>query len=207
MPCETMKIYSSKYTGSYTKLAECPQPDLVEFAFIGRSNVGKSSLLNMLLDRKNLATTSKNPGHTQRLNFFLINDSFYFVDMPGYGYAKRSKKQRQKWHTIIHHYFRNRVNLACVFLLVDSRVPPQQSDLAMTETLGAFEVPFAILFTKIDQLKQKALHNKIRAFKEALGERFAFLPHTFATSASTKAGKDEILSFIHEVINEVKDQE
>jgi len=194
-----MKISSTKYTGSFTQLADCPDPNRVEFAFTGRSNVGKSSLLNMLLDRKELANTSKNPGRTQRLNFFLINNDFYFVDMPGYGYAKRSKKERQQWDVLMRSYFRYRMNLECAFLLIDSRIAPQNSDIEMAKMLGAFGIPLAIIFTKTDQVKKQQLNKNIAAFKDELLKIFAFLPHSFLTSAKTKTGRDELLTFIQEV--------
>lgn len=194
-----MKISSAKYTGSFTKLRDCPEPKRVEFAFIGRSNVGKSSLLNMLLSRKELAYTSKNPGRTQSLNFFLINNDLFFVDMPGYGYAKRSKKERKQWDVLMRSYFQHRMNLECTFLLIDSRIAPQNSDLEMAGLLGAYEAPLAIIFTKTDQVKKNQLSNNIAAFKDQLLQIFAFLPHTFTTSAKTKAGQDELLAFIQEV--------
>lgn len=199
-----MKIHSVTYSGSFASLEKCPEPLKVEYAFIGRSNVGKSSLINMLLNRKELAYTSKHPGRTQTLNYYFVNDDFYLVDMPGYGYAKRSVKQRKEWQNLLHSFFSQRLNVECVFLLIDSRITPQQSDIEMAQMLGKYEVPFAFMFTKTDQVKKGRLTNRISEFKKELQKSFAFLPQSFVTSAKTGHGKDEILAFIQEVNETVK---
>lgn len=193
-----MLIKDAKFIGSFAKVEQCPPPIKPEYAFIGRSNVGKSSLINMLVGRRSLAWTSNTPGKTQTLNYFEVNDSWYLVDLPGYGYAKISQKQRQLWQRLIYTYLEERENLCCVFHLIDARVPPQASDLAFAQKMGEKGVPFVIVFTKIDDRKyQKGIH--IEAYKTELLKNWEELPPIFITSAEHKKGRDELLQFINEV--------
>jgi GTP-binding protein len=170
-----------------------------EYAFIGRSNVGKSSLINMLCNHKELARTSSNPGKTIAINHFLINDKWYIVDLPGYGYAKRSKELRTKWEEELEKYLRGRENLQCVFVLIDSRIEPQTSDLEFVNFLGKLEVPMAITFTKIDKLNQSERSKNIKKFTDKVLEYWEELPPVYQTSAIDKKGKDKLLKFIDEV--------
>ena len=159
-----MNITSATYTGSFIALEKCPPPDKPEYAFIGRSNVGKSSLINMLTERKNLAKTSGSPGKTQTINYFLINESWNIVDLPGYGFAKVAQKQRRRWEQMIETYIRNRENLSCLFVLVDSRLTPQKKDLDFINKLGEWEIPFSVVFTKTDKNTQSETAKNIKAF-------------------------------------------
>lgn len=194
-----MKIISSEFKGSFVDLEKCPSPTLPEYAFIGRSNVGKSSLINMLCNKTHLAKISNTPGKTQTINFFLINHSWHLVDLPGYGFAKTSFASRSKWEGMIKNYLEKRENLQCVFLLVDARISPQKSDLLFANWLGENSIPFVITFTKTDkQGKLKTLLNA-DAFKKEMLKHWEQLPQTFITSAQTKTGRDEILKFIEEV--------
>ncbi len=192
-----MNITSANFIGSFVKLSQCPAPTLPEYAFIGRSNVGKSSLINMLTGRKSLAKVSVTPGKTQTINHFIINDKWYLVDLPGYGYAKVSKTQRRTWEQFIQNYLVKRDNLQCVFLLIDSRIPPQQSDLEFANWLGERLIPFVIVFTKIDDKKYQP--KNIEVFKAAMLQTWENLPEMLLTSAEKKKGKDELLDFIEEV--------
>jgi GTP-binding protein len=169
-----------------------------EYAFIGRSNVGKSSLINMLTDRKKLAKISGRPGKTQLINHFIINENWYLVDLPGYGFAKASKKDIKKWEQFIHTYLRNRENLMCVFLLVDSRHSPQKNDLEFMQWLGYNEVPFVIAFTKLDKLGKGKQGQNIADYKKELLKVWEELPPIFITSAEEKTGQKEVLQFIDE---------
>ncbi|QQS28528.1 MAG: YihA family ribosome biogenesis GTP-binding protein [Sphingobacteriales bacterium] len=193
-----MNIISANFIGSFVKLSQCPAPTLPEYAFIGRSNVGKSSLINMLTGRKALAKVSVTPGKTQTINHFLINNQWYLVDLPGYGYAKVSKTQRKAWEQFIQNYLVKRDNLQCVFLLIDSRIPPQQSDLEFANWLGERLIPFVIVFTKIDD--KKFTPKNIEVFKTAMLQTWETLPQMLMTSAEKKKGKEEMLDFI-EAIN------
>lgn len=193
-----MNIISANFIGSFVKLSQCPAPTLPEYAFIGRSNVGKSSLINMLTGRKALAKVSVTPGKTQTINHFLINNQWYLVDLPGYGYAKVSKTQRKAWEQFIQNYLVKRDNLQCVFLLIDSRIPPQQSDLEFANWLGERLIPFVIVFTKIDD--KKFTPKNIEVFKTAMLQTWETLPQMLMTSAEKKKGKEEMLNFI-EAIN------
>ncbi|OWY25862.1 YihA family ribosome biogenesis GTP-binding protein [Sphingobacteriales bacterium UPWRP_1] len=192
-----MIIKTAEFVGSFVKLTQCPPPDKPEYAFIGRSNVGKSSLINMLTGRKGLAKVSVTPGKTQTINHFIINSNWYLVDLPGYGYAKVSKENRKKWEIMIQEYLVKRPNLQCVFLLVDSRIPPQQSDLDFANRLGTAQVPFVIVFTKTDDKKFDV--KNITAFKTAMLQTWETLPDFFITSAEKHRGKDELLFYIEEV--------
>lgn len=194
-----MEIKKSIFVRSSGNLSECPKPDIPEYAFIGRSNVGKSSLINMLCNHKELARTSSNPGKTIAINHFLINDKWYIVDLPGYGYAKRSKELRTKWEEELEKYLRGRENLQCVFVLIDSRIEPQTSDLEFVNFLGKLEVPMAITFTKIDKLNQSERSKNIKKFTDKVLEYWEELPPVYQTSAIDKKGKDKLLKFIDEV--------
>lgn len=196
-----MNISSALYVKSSTALSQCPAPDKPEFGFIGRSNVGKSSLINMITGWSKLAKVSGTPGKTRTINHFLINDSWYLVDLPGYGYAKVSAKMRDAWVKSVQEYILKRENLACLFVLIDSRIDPQESDLAFMEFLGIHGIPFARVFTKSDKLPVTAVKNRIRQYDKKMLEKWESIPYTFISSIVRKQGKDEILSFIEETIN------
>lgn len=195
-----MKIQSAEYTGSAGTLAGCPKTELPEFAFIGRSNVGKSSLINFLTERAKLAQTSSRPGKTKSINHFLINNAWYLVDLPGYGYASISQSTREQWVKNTEQYILKRENLASVFLLVDGSIPPQKSDLEFVNWLGENGVPFAIVFTKTDKAKAGEVSRNIKAFKTKLLEEWEELPSILLTSAEKGTGRKEILDFISSVI-------
>jgi len=184
---------------SNTKVELCPAPTKPEYAFIGRSNVGKSSLINMLTEQKGLAKTSASPGKTQLINHFLINDTWYLVDLPGYGYAKVSKDSRESWRRMINYYLQHRENLTCVFVLIDSRHDPLKQDLDFLEYLGKAGVPFVIVFTKTDKQSAAKTDSTIAAYKRKLLETWEELPRIFLTSAVKRGGRDEILAYIDEV--------
>ena len=186
-----MKIKTAEFVISNTAIEKCPAPDKPEYAFIGRSNVGKSSLINMLCERNKLAKTSATPGKTQLINHFLINDEWYIVDLPGYGYAKVSKKLREKWDGFIKKYLFSRSNLIYTFVLIDSRHKAQKVDLDFMEMLGIKGIPFVIVFTKVDKLSSSALNKNITAYKKELLKNWEELPIMMYTSSTTKAGKDE----------------
>lgn len=191
-----MKIESAEFLISNTDPKKCPEPIFPEYAFIGRSNVGKSSLINMLCERKSLAKTSSTPGKTQLINHFLINENIYLVDLPGYGYAKASKKQRAKWDIFIHTYLKNRSNLLYTFVLIDSRLKAQQIDLDFMATLGKGHIPFVIIFTKIDKLSSSALNKNLAAYKKAMLKEWEEMPPHIVSSSQSKIGKDEIWNLI-----------
>lgn len=196
-----MKLNKIEYIGSYHKEELCPKDALPEFAFIGRSNVGKSSLINMLIDRKDLARVSKQPGKTQSLNFFKANDVWYLVDLPGYGYAKVSQTNRDSWGKMIKYYLKNRRTLAVAFVLIDSRHELQKKDLEFMNWCGEERVPFVICYTKADKVKKAQLDSNINHIRKSLLSNWESLPREFITSADEKIGKEEILSFIEELIN------
>lgn len=191
-----MLIKSASFLASAAKLDQCPPGNKPEFAFIGRSNVGKSSLINMLVGVKGLAKTSSTPGKTQLLNYFIINEKWFLVDLPGYGFAKVSRSEREKWEKRLYEYLKKRDNLYCVFVLVDSRLEPQKSDLEMINWLGENQVPLAIIFTKADKMKPKALEESVEVWKKTLLEDWTDLPTMMITSAENKNGKEEVLDFI-----------
>lgn len=195
-------IITSTFTSSHAQVKQAPKSSRPEFAFIGRSNVGKSSLINMLTARKELARTSGTPGKTQLINMFMINESWYLTDLPGYGYAKRSKKTRAKWETRTEDYFRNREQMLCAFVLVDSNVPPQVIDLEFINWLGEHGVPFVLVFTKTDRKKSRD-GGSVEAFKAKLLETWEELPPIFITSAVKGTGRDEILTFIEGALEDV----
>lgn len=193
-----MKIKQAEFITSSTKIEQCPQADKPEYAFIGRSNVGKSSLINMLTGRKKLVKVSGSPGKTITINHFLINETWYLVDLPGYGFAKRSKTERAKWEKMIRSYILKRTNLLNVFLLVDTRHEPQKLDVEFIEWLGASKIPFVIVFTKEDKLKKLQLENNLELYKKTLLENWEELPELFIVSSKTARGKEDILDFINE---------
>ncbi len=200
-----MEIQSAVFTGSYPQFKMCPQDGNPEYAFIGRSNVGKSSLINMLLKRKNLARTSNTPGKTQLLNYYLIDDSWYIVDLPGYGYARVSKRKRRAWEQMIHSYFINRITLQCAVVLIDSMISPQRSDLEFINWLGEKQIPFVLAYTKTDRLKEEERLENIKRFQEAMLEYWEALPQQFETSARKGWGRDELLQFFAEVNAKIND--
>jgi GTP-binding protein len=195
-----MKIKSAEFVVSNQDVAKCPSNHIPEYAFIGRSNVGKSSLINMLTSRKSLAKTSGRPGKTQLINHFIINNSWYLVDLPGYGYAKVSKSSKKTFQKFITKYFEERTQLVSAFVLVDIRHAPQPIDLNFMEWLGEHGVPFSIIFTKADKLKPKAIENHVEDYKNVLLETWKEMPKYFITSSSKDIGKDELLAYI-ETIN------
>jgi GTP-binding protein len=194
-----MEIKDAKFVISNTDVRKCPEGRLPEYAFIGRSNVGKSSLINMLTSRKGLAMTSSMPGKTLLINHFLINDEWYIVDLPGYGYAQRGKEGREKIRKIIEDYILEREQMTSLFVLIDSRLAPQKIDLEFMEWLGENGVPFSIVFTKLDKLSRSAAASNIQAYKTKLLEQWEELPPIFETSSETRAGRDEILNWIEQV--------
>ena len=194
-----MKITSAEYIGSKASHEQCPNTNLPEYAFIGRSNVGKSSLINALTERRNLALTSSTPGKTMCINHFLINDSWYIVDLPGYGYAQRGKKEMEKLKNMINGYVLHRQQLTCLFVLIDIRHDPQKIDLAFIQFLGNNGVPFAIVFTTADKLAVTKVRPAADKYLEALKEEWEELPPYFITSSTSKLGKDELLDYIDQI--------
>ena len=194
-----MEIKEARFIISNTDVKKCPAPNKPEYAFIGRSNVGKSSLINMLANKKSLAKTSGKPGKTQVINHFLINDEWYLVDLPGYGYAKAPVPERKKWEKFIRKYILERENLYCLFVLIDSRHEPQPVDIEFMEWLGISEIPFAMVFTKIDKLKPEELDENLKIYNKKMQESWEKIPDFFVTSAETRQGKTELLDFIDRV--------
>jgi len=193
-----MDVKSAKFVISNSDYRKCPTDGRNEYAFIGRSNVGKSSLINMLTRNKGLAKTSVRPGKTQLINHFLINNEWYLVDLPGYGYARISKTAREAWKKMISDYLLSRETLVNTFVLIDSRVPPQRIDLDFISFLGRNGVPLAIVFTKVDKLKQSETAHNVNAFKKALLEEWEELPPMFLTSSVSGTGRDKVLAFIEQ---------
>jgi len=199
-----MKIKSADFIISNTDISKCPKDKLPEYAFIGRSNVGKSSLINMLVNNKNLAKTSGKPGKTQLINHFKINDSWFLVDLPGYGYAQVSKSKRQVFQKFIRDYFKQRQQLVCTFVLIDSRLNPQKIDLEFMRFLGENGVAFCIVFTKSDKVKPSQLNKNINVYNKTMTETvWENMPQYFVTSATARAGKDELLNYIDNLNQEV----
>lgn len=195
-----MIIHSASYIQSCPAIASCPKSDMPEFAFIGRSNVGKSTLINMLTNHGRLAQVSSRPGKTKMINHFLINEGWYLVDLPGYGYAAISQTQRDTWKRNLEEYLQQRENLVNVFLLVDSSIPPQKKDLEFAEWMGRHHIPFSIVFTKADKPKTTALQQNIAAFKKEMLKIWTSLPPLFTASVDKQRGRDEILSYIQDCI-------
>ncbi|GAB3709956.1 ribosome biogenesis GTP-binding protein YihA/YsxC [Spirosoma flavus] len=191
-----MPVKQAEFLVSNSDPAKCPPPDRPEYAFIGRSNVGKSSLINMLTGRTSLAKTSGKPGKTQLVNHFLIDNTWYLVDLPGYGYAQVSKTEREKFAALIDGYLTSRPNLLCIFVLVDSRIPPQKIDLDFITNLGERGLPFVIVFTKSEKLGSTKIGQTLDTYRAKLLETWEEAPQFFVTSATTAAGREEILSFI-----------
>jgi GTP-binding protein len=191
-----MMVKDVQFVMSNSDVAKCPKADKPEYAFIGRSNVGKSSLINMLVNKKKLAKTSSTPGKTQLINHFLVDENWYLVDLPGYGYAKVPKAQKQKFERMISNYILQRTNLVSVFVLVDVRHTPQQIDLEFMEWLGMSNIPFAMVFTKLDKLKRSEIDGKLKKYREKMLETWEELPVQFLTSAESTAGKTELLEYI-----------
>lgn len=191
-----MIIKTTEFICSNTDYKKCPEPDLPEYAFIGRSNVGKSSLINMLTNRKNIARISNKPGKTQLINHFKINDSWFLVDLPGYGFAKVSKEQRNKWTKLIEGYIFGRTNLMSLFVLIDARLEPQAIDLDFMQNLGENQIPFAMVFTKTDKISSGRFKKNLQFYNKKMVEIWEQLPPQFYSSAINKNGKDEILNYI-----------
>jgi GTP-binding protein len=195
-----MNITSRQFIGSFNTLGELPKTDILEFCFIGRSNVGKSSLINYITGKKDLAKVSSTPGKTQSLNYFLLNKLWHLVDLPGYGYAKRSKSLRTSWEKTMYQYFESRETLINIFLLIDSRIKSMKSDLEMIDWLGERGIPFAIVYTKADTRELKQCKINIELFEKTLSENWEELPKRFLTSSEERKGKEEILEYINEII-------
>lgn len=191
-----MLIKSANFVKSSSKWQECPDPNIAEYAFIGRSNVGKSSLINAMMNKKDLAKTSQTPGKTQLINHFLVNEEWYLTDLPGYGYAKVSKSQRKDFEKLITNYILNRKNLVNLFILVDIRHTPQKIDLEFMEWCAESGIPFSIIFTKADKLKPNAITQNVETYQQKLLETWVELPELYITSAERKEGGENILNFI-----------
>lgn len=200
-----MEIKSAEFLLSNSRVDKCPSNNLPEYAFIGRSNVGKSSLINMLCQRKGLAKISGKPGKTRLINHFIINKEWYLVDLPGYGYAKISKTEREKLRKIIYSYINKRLQMICLFVLIDCRHEAQKTDLEFLEFLGINGVPFAIIFTKADKLTESQLAENLKNYKAKLMETWESLPKYFVTSSSTGQGRDELLNYIDELNQQAKE--
>ncbi|MFR9652128.1 MAG: ribosome biogenesis GTP-binding protein YihA/YsxC [Rikenellaceae bacterium] len=197
-----MQIVKAEFKCSSQRLSQIPDDDLREFAFIGRSNVGKSSLINMLTNHAGLAKVSGTPGKTQLINHFLINKQWYLVDLPGYGYARTSKSRRENFAKIITQYVTKARKLHLLFVLIDSRLEPQRIDIEFLEMLGENGIPFAIVFTKADKLSKAQLKRSVERFEQRVLEMWEELPPTFVTSSQSKSGRDEILDFIGQLITD-----
>jgi GTP-binding protein len=198
-----MKITSAEFVISNSDVAKCPDNRLPEYAFIGRSNVGKSSLINMLMQRKNLAKTSGRPGKTQLINHFIINKNWYLVDLPGYGYARVSKSAKKVFQKFITQYFEKREQLALAFVLIDCRHEPQNVDLDFMQWMGENQIPFSIIFTKADKLKPNAITRNIEDYQQKMLETWEEMPLYFVTSSSKSTGRDEVLEYINTINQEL----
>ena len=195
-----MKITKSEFSVSSATVSQCPKDTKPEYAFIGRSNVGKSSLINMLCNHKGLAKTSATPGKTLLINHFIINNEWYLVDLPGYGYARTSRSSREQWSKMMRDYFLHREQLTNTYVLVDSRIPPQRIDLEFIEWLGENGIPFSIVFTKADKLSKGKLAANIKHYLGELSKQWEELPPYFITSSETKQGREELLDYIDEIL-------
>ncbi len=191
-----MKVTEAIFLQSNTEYEKCPKPDKPEYAFIGRSNVGKSSLINTIVQKKGLAKTSQTPGKTQLINHFLIDQKWYLVDLPGYGYAKISKTEREKFESMIHNYLSNRENLLCTFVLVDIRHEPQKIDMEFINRLGEEGIPFCLVFTKADKLSKTAVDRNVEIYKQKVLETWEEMPQFFISSSVSGTGREEILQLI-----------
>ena len=191
-----MQVKKAEFIISNTDVKKCPAPGMPEYAFIGRSNIGKSSLINMLTNRKSLAKTSRKPGKTQLINHFLINDNWYLVDLPGYGYASVSKGQRLEFAKFIKQYLENRKNLMCLFVLLDSRLKPQKIDMEFMQWLGEKAIPFVMCFTKQDKLSKSEAVKNLANYKKEMKQMWEEQPQIFLTSSVNKKGQDEVLQFV-----------
>ncbi len=198
-----MKISSAEFVMSNSDVAKCPKNSLPEYAFIGRSNVGKSSLINMLMQRKSLAKTSGRPGKTQLINHFIINKNWYLVDLPGYGYARVSKSTKKVFQKFITQYFEKRQQLVLAFVLVDCRHEPQKIDLEFMQWMGENQIPFSIIFTKADKLKPNVLSKNIEAYTQKMLENWEEMPTYFVTSSSKGIGREELLAYIDAINQQV----
>jgi len=199
-----MQIKSAKFIISSPRADMCPKTTEPEYAFIGRSNVGKSSLINMLTNHAKLAMTSSTPGKTMLVNHFLINDEWYIVDLPGYGFAKRGKREMEKLQNLISYYILERQQLTCLFLLIDIRHKPQKKDIDFMEFLGENGVPFAIVFTKADKLPKSKIQNQVNSYLNEIKSSWEVLPPYFITSATTNLGRDDILNYIEQINQSIK---
>ena len=198
-----MKVRSAEFIMSNSNVMKAPKDRIPEYAFIGRSNVGKSSLINMLMERKDLAKISGKPGKTQLINHFKINEEWFLVDLPGYGYAKVSKKKRTIFQFFIENYFKEREQLVCTFVLIDSRHDPQKIDLEFMQFLGENQIPFCIVFTKADKLGSSKLNKQITSYKKKLLNTWETIPTSFITSSSSGLGREEFLDFINSINQDV----
>lgn len=192
-------VNDAQFIGSFPRTEDCPESDLPEYAFIGRSNVGKSSLVNLLTGRKALAKVSGTPGKTRLINFFRIDHSWHLVDLPGYGYARVSKTARSEFDKMIRHYLKNREQLTCLFVLLDSSIPPQETDIAFMNWLGQAKVPFCIVYTKTDKERQNVIVKNIHDIKKRLLQEWESVPLQFATSSAKGRGGTELLDYIHQL--------
>lgn len=195
-----MKIIDVSFKGSYPSLGKMPKEAMTQFAFIGRSNVGKSSMINMLTNRKGLAKVSKQPGKTQMINLFEVDKNWILVDLPGYGYAKQSKKKRESWLVMVNTYLLNSPDLKVAFVLIDSNIPPQENDIEFINWLGEHQIPFNIIFTKIDKMSARKIDHNVQTFQKTLLEHWESLPAHFLVSSVTKAGREGLLQYIETLV-------
>lgn len=198
-----MKITKARFVASYPNQASCPKTGLPEFAFIGRSNVGKSSLINMLTGQKGLAKVSATPGKTRLINYFLVDESWYLVDLPGYGYARASKVEQRNLSRIIADYFANRRELVNAFVLIDANIPPTRNDLEFLDRLGDLQAPFSLIFTKVDRAGEQTIRRNIELFFAKMSETWAELPLHFVSSSVRRTGREEILEYIENMIEQL----
>lgn len=198
-----MELSRSEFVGSYPKLEQAPTDGLPEFAFIGRSNVGKSSLVNLITDRRELARISNTPGKTQHLNYYRIDDRWYLVDLPGYGYAQVSKKLRRSFQQMIERYLKARKTLVNAFVLIDSHIPPQRVDLEFCNWLGEQQIPFLLVFTKTDRQPMAETNEQVAAFQQKMREQWEQLPPHFLTSSVRRTGREEVLHFISQTLDSI----
>ena len=195
-----MKITTAEFVKSSERYQQCPEVNIPEFAFIGRSNVGKSSLINMLTDRKKLAKTSGKPGKTQTINHFIINRKWHLVDLPGYGWAQVSKSKRKGWSRMIEDYLLQRAQLVNLFVLIDSRIPPQKIDLEFIDWLGISQIPFSVIFTKVDKQSINKTQSSIALFKRDMQQTWDELPPLFMSSSTERTGKEHILEYVEQIL-------